>query len=80
MAARYFLIFSALLLFFVRSQQQNVGANGAVTSEVEVCSEVGIGLLRSGGSAADAVSSPFVKTMITLTCQRRLVRRSVLAL
>jgi gamma-glutamyltranspeptidase/glutathione hydrolase len=31
---------------------------GAVASESSVCSEIGIELLKQGGNAADAVSSP----------------------
>ncbi len=33
------------------------GKNGAVASEVAECSDVGVGMLIRGGSAADAVSS-----------------------
>lgn len=32
------------------------GCNGAVASESEVCSQIGISELKSGGNAADAVS------------------------
>lgn len=32
-------------------------ARGAVASEVETCSQVGIDLMKKGGNAADAVSS-----------------------
>jgi gamma-glutamyltranspeptidase/glutathione hydrolase len=33
------------------------GKDGAVATEVDVCSNIGAGLLLKGGSAADAVSS-----------------------
>ncbi|KAB2103571.1 hypothetical protein AG0111_0g8542 [Alternaria gaisen] len=48
------LINDATLPSIVQSHQRSIGANGAVTSEVEVCSKVGIDLLRDGGNAADA--------------------------
>jgi len=37
--------------------KQAVGANGAVASESEVCSQIGIDTLKDGGNAADAVSN-----------------------
>jgi hypothetical protein len=35
------------------------GKTGAVASESDICSNIGIELLRRGGNAADAVSLPF---------------------
>jgi hypothetical protein len=55
MAYRFCLIILAILSWAVQSHQRSIGANGAVTSDVEVCSKVGIDLLRDGGNAADAV-------------------------
>lgn len=49
-------IFLASLSLATKSQQQGAGQEGAVTSEVDVCSKIGILLLRDGGNAADAVS------------------------
>jgi gamma-glutamyltranspeptidase len=56
MAYRFCSTVLAILLWTVQSHQRNIGANGAVTSEVELCSKVGIDLLRDGGNAANAVS------------------------
>ncbi|OAG25011.1 hypothetical protein CC77DRAFT_297365 [Alternaria alternata] len=56
MAYRFCSTVLAILPWTVQSHQRKIGANGAVTSEVEVCSTVGIDLLRDGGNAADAVS------------------------
>ena len=36
-------------------QQPDAGRKGAVTSEVDVCSKIGVSLLQDGGNAADAV-------------------------
>lgn len=35
---------------------KSTGKHGAVASEVAVCSEAGVDMLKMGGSAADAVS------------------------
>jgi hypothetical protein len=56
MAYRFCLTILAILSCAIQSHQRSIGANGAVTSEVEVCSKVGVNLLRDGGNAADAVS------------------------
>jgi hypothetical protein len=56
MAYRFCLTVLAILSWAIQSHQRSIGANGAVTSEVELCSKVGIDLLRDGGNAADAVS------------------------
>ena len=36
--------------------EQRTNTKGAVASESDICSRIGIDLLRSGGNAADAVS------------------------
>lgn len=45
-----------------RNQQESyksTGKHGAVASEVAVCSESGVEMLKMGGTAADAVSSTY---------------------
>jgi len=40
-----------------RQYQQQSDTTGAVASESDICSHIGIDLLRMGGNAADAVSA-----------------------
>lgn len=57
---RTFTFCSALCLLplaAARPQPYNTDDHGAVASEVDLCSHVGVDLMQSGGNAADAVSS-----------------------
>ena len=40
-----------------RQMRHASGHHGAVASESTICSDIGIGLLKQGGNAADAVSA-----------------------
>jgi hypothetical protein len=42
------------------------GKHGAVASEVGECSQVGLDILKQGGSAADGVRTPFVYLVTSL--------------
>jgi len=43
-----------------RRSSANSGTNGAVVSEAAECSDIGVDILKIGGSAADAVSTCYI--------------------
>ena len=51
-------LFAAVTETHIFPAPRRFDRRGAVASEVDICSEIGINLLNLGGSAADAVGHP----------------------